>query len=440
MFKQIPTIIILIFLISFFIPKPIFAQSASLYLSPQSGTFSIGSTFNISAQLNTGGNDVNALEVNLKFDPKMIQVVSPTVGKSFVSIWITQPKFSNTGGTIDFQGGVPSPGINTSSGLVSTITFRAITPGKTQIEVLKNSKVLLNDGLGTNILTSIGRGFYDIIIPPPEGPEVFSPTHPDQNKWYRDNNVTFKWEAQIGVTGFSYKFNQDFSSVPDTVSEGNFTSISYSNVKSGIWYFHLRAEKSGVWGGVSTFLVRIDNIPPAEFPIEIEARSRPIAHFVTTDSLSGISHYEIKFVNLTKNVEGDESNLFIEASSPYMGPDLEIGKYLAVVRAYDNAGNLRDSESEFKVTPEGILPVLFFITENGVVLFGIFIPWWLVILILAILVVGFIISIILWLRHHRKIYHEHKNYQEQMLAIHNKAREDESKIREHLEKVKNKES
>ena len=168
-------------LFSFCLVLPIGAKAAggSLYLSPTTGTFFIGSTFDVSIFVNTGGNNVNAVKVDLKFDSKKIQIASPTAGKSFIEVWVAQPTYSNIQGTASFQGGVPSPGINTSSGLVSTITFRAVAPGKAAISISDSSQVLLDDGMGTNILSSTGRGEYQLVIPPPEGPKVFSTTHPE---------------------------------------------------------------------------------------------------------------------------------------------------------------------------------------------------------------------------------------------------------------------
>ena len=179
------------------------AEGASLYLSPSSGTFYVGSTFDVSILLNTGGQDINAVEVNLQFDPEKLQVARPTTGKSFIEIWISQPAYSNVRGRLSFIGGIPSPGINTSSGLVSTVTFRAIAPGKASISFLDSSGVYRNDAKGTNILDSVGRGEYEILIPPPEGPKVYSSTHPDQNKWYKNNNPTFSWEKEEDVTSLS---------------------------------------------------------------------------------------------------------------------------------------------------------------------------------------------------------------------------------------------
>ena len=193
--KTLFTLIILI--ISFGVAFVARADGASLYLSPQTGTFFVGSTFDVSIFVNTGGNNVNAVKVDLKFNQRKLQIASPTAGRSFIAVWISQPTFSNIEGAATFQGGVPSPGINTSSGLVSTITFRAINPGEAAVSILDSSQVLLDDGKGTNILSSVGRGVYTIAIPPPEGPKVFSPTHPHQLVHRRIREVALLLEPHL---------------------------------------------------------------------------------------------------------------------------------------------------------------------------------------------------------------------------------------------------
>ncbi|MFH1451541.1 MAG: cohesin domain-containing protein, partial [bacterium] len=162
------------------------AAGASLYISPYSGTFFVGDTFNISVFVNTEENTINAVEANLKFDSNLIQVTSPTAGLSFISIWADQPSYSNENGTINFKGGVLNPGIKTSAGLVSTISFRVKAPGIADIGFLDSSKVLLADGNGTNILKTTADGKYNLILRPPEGPKISSPTHPSLATWYRN--------------------------------------------------------------------------------------------------------------------------------------------------------------------------------------------------------------------------------------------------------------
>lgn len=392
----------LLFLVLISTPFRAEAGDASLYFSPAGGSFFVGSTFDVSVFVNTGGENINAVEVNLKFDPIKIQVASPTAGKSFIEVWVSQPTFSNTKGTLSFIGGVPSPGINTSAGLVSTVTFRAISPGETQITFLDSSKVLKNDPQGVNILTSMNRGVYTLLIPPPEGPKVFSPTHSDQNKWYKNNNPTFSWEKEEGVIEFSFSIDQDPMAVPDNTSEGNGTSVSYTEIGDGIWYFHVKAKKGDIWGGTSTYPVKIDASPPASFtptvqPSEKTVEKQPLVSFFTTDSVSGMDYYQIKYINVTPEKVEEEAGFFTEASSPYKLPVLEAGKYLMIVRAYDIAGNWREGNVKIEVLPKEL-----FFTKNGINFRGFLIPWWILILILIIIILVIIILLILRYRKLRK--------------------------------------
>jgi len=404
--------LILLFIIIFCLPLTLNAEEggASIYLSPLTGTFHLGDTFGVSIFVNTGGNDVNAIKINLKFDPKKIQVVGPSGGRSIISVWVSQPSYSNVDGILTFQGGVPSPGFNTSSGLISTVTFRAITPGSVVISVQDNSNVLLNDGKGTDILGSTGRGLYDIIMPPPEGPEVFSSSHPDQNNWYKDNNPTIQWEEKESVIDFSYSIDKDFRGFPDNISEGLGHSVSYTNLEDGIWYFHIKAKKGNVWGGVTHYILKIDSTPPAAFNLNFESSAAsiistqyPIISFVTTDALSGIDHYELKSINLGKTGDGEtgETEFFVEATSPYR-LSLDSGPVQVIVRAHDKAGNWRDTSEKIQVLPLG----KFIITREGVQFWVIFLKWWLIILILGLLVIIGLIIIFLSRKYHLKIYEE----------------------------------
>jgi len=397
------------------------AAGASLYLSPASGSFFVGSTFDISVFINTGQEDVNAVEVNLQFDPTKLQIASPTAGKSFIEVWVSQPTFSNIKGTMSFIGGVPSPGINTSSGLVSTITFRAISPGETSVIFLNTSKVLRNDAQGTNILTSATRGNYTLLIPPPEGPKVFSSTHPDQNKWYKNNNPTFSWEKEEKVTDFSYSINQDSAGVPDNIPEGDHTSVSFSEIEDGIWYFHVKATKEGVWGGTSHYVVRIDNTPPAAFTLTVTpslktTEKQPLVSFMTTDALSGIDYYQIKYIDVTPERKEEEAGFFTEAISPHKLSPLEIGEYLVVIRAYDISGNWREGTVKIQIFSEGI-----FFTKKGIQFGAFTLPWWILILILLIIII--LLALYLW-RKHRSIVKGKEYYFSGM----------EQKLKEHREK------
>ena len=399
--KKVLFILIISLIISFGVASIAKAEGASLYLSPQAGTFFVGSTFDISIFVNTGGNNVNAVEVDLKFNQRKLQIASPTAGRSFIAVWISQPTFSNTEGTATFQGGIPSPGINTSSGLVSTITFRAINPGEAVVSILDSSQVLLDDGKGTNILSSMGKGVYKIIIPPPEGPKVFSPTNPDQNKWYSNNSPTLSWEKEEGVTDFSYSIDDIFYGVPDNISEGDYASASYADLEDGIWYFHIKAKKGDVWGGITHYILLIDTTPPAAFTLSFEPTLRspvmtarePIVSFITTDSLSGLDHYDLKLIDLTEAPQKKETGFFVEASSPYQLPSLATGEHEVIVRAFDRAMNWQDSSKKIEVIP---IEEIFYITKGGINLWTFFLSWGKLIFILLPLIVAILVIVFFW--------------------------------------------
>lgn len=337
-------------LISLFYVLRVTAQSspASLYLSPSSGTYIIGSTFAVSIFVNTNGQSVNAVQADLRFPADKLQVVSPSAGKSFVSTWVAQPTYDNRIGSLKFQGAVPTPGINTSAGLVSEITFRAISVGAPIVRFEDSSRVLLNDGKGTDVLGQTTGGVFNLALPPPSGPSVSSPTHQDQEKWYATRDVTLRWGTETPVRGYSYVLSEQPIEIPDDISEGLETVQAYRDLPDGIHYFHVKALRDGSWGGVTHFAIKIDSSPPANFKIEITpgattSITRPIINFQTTDALSGLDHYEIKLISLTPR-EGSsgsgetEQGFFIEANSPYV-PRLDYGDYDVIVRAYDKAGN-----------------------------------------------------------------------------------------------------
>jgi len=356
-------------------------QYASLYLSPYSGTFFVGNTFDISIFVNTEENNINAVEVNLNFPPDLLQVTSPTANFSFISIWADQPSYSNKDGTISFKGGVPNPGIKTSAGLVSTITFRAKAPGTAKISFLDSSKILLSDGKGTNILKSAAGGEYGLILQPFEGPKITSPTHPSLSAWYKNNNPVFFFEKEEGVTDYSYILDQDPSGTLDNVSEGSSNSASFNDVGNGIWYFHAKAKKSGSWGGVSHYPVHIDTAPPKAFKIKIDTAkiltsSRFFAYFSTEDALSGMDRYELSVVDMS-DPQAMSNPFFMEAVSPYQIPSETTGEFAVLVRAYDKAGNFAEDREVIKA----ISPFLSY-TQEGLRIKNFLLPLYLIYLVI----------------------------------------------------------
>ncbi|MBI2035863.1 MAG: hypothetical protein HYT12_04280 [Candidatus Liptonbacteria bacterium] len=330
------------------------ANLSSLRIGPSSGAFTVGGTFNVSVFLETAGESINAVDTYILFPPDKLQVVSPSAGKSIIEIWTAQPSYDNQNGRIHFQGGIPSPGIKTENAVISTITFRVKSTGKAVIRFGDETKVFLNDGLGTNVLGEAKQAIYDLVLPPPAGPIVASPSHPNQSSWYNSASAILNWTADQNLEGYSYVLNTSPIDLPDDISEGTKNEVIYRNLPSGIHYFHIKALRESSWGGVTHFALNIDAAPPAGFPIEVvpgtrSSRKNVVISFSTTDRDSGIEHYEIKIVKLNDTHEAeDEESFFIEASSPFV-TTLELGNYEVTVRAYDNAGNFTEAKTKLEI-------------------------------------------------------------------------------------------
>jgi len=160
--------ILIISIFSFLIIPFVWAEAGSLYLSPSTGTYNIGTNFSVSININSRGAQINAAEANLTFNPQILSVVNISKTNSIFPLWTTEPTFSNTAGTINFGGGTPTPFIGTA-GRIIAITFRGRISGTANVNFISGA-VLAADGRGTNVLTNMSNANYvirSIIIPPP---------------------------------------------------------------------------------------------------------------------------------------------------------------------------------------------------------------------------------------------------------------------------------
>ena len=384
--------IVFVAVCAIFIASALPVSAAQLILSPASGTFTVGSTFDVSIFLDSEDQSVNVVNAEVLFPPDKLQLVSPTTGQSIISVWTAQPVFNNKDGLIQLTGGIPG-GIKVSRGLITTLTFRVKQTGNpVLIRFSDKSSVLANDGKGTAVLSGFQNGIVNLILPPPAGPVVSSETHPDQSEWYSNKNVILRWASVNPVEKYSYIIDKNPVGIPDNIADGDNTNVVYKDLDNGVHYFHIKSLRDGTWGGVTHFGINIDAEAPAEFPVEVIPSSRTssknqIINFLTTDSLSGIAYYEVKTIPLSQGVTAGEP-LFVEATSPHQFA-LDLGSYDVIIRAHDNAGNYRDVQQRIKI----VAPFLEFVTDQGVrIIGGAIIPWmWVWILItFFILVAGFL--------------------------------------------------
>lgn len=352
-----------LFAISFFISLTANAQTVNvdassllahveISLSPRSGSFEEGSTFEVPILLNTKNRSINGIEVRVNFDKDKLSIINQTGGTSIIGVWVEPPRFDNTRGTASYVGVVPN-GITTQSGLIGTVTFKAKAPGRAAVSIGSNSKILLNDGLGTETILDLGRADYNILTKAPEGVQVYSETHGVQSDWYNNNTPVVSWARDAGVSGFSFELDNKPNTVPDNTVDAEETTKTFETLPDGLWYFHIKASKAGVWSTTGDFLMRIDTAPPAEFKPEtnylvaaVIATERTLVSFFTTDNLSGIDHYEVGIIDKTQ--PPTESPVFVQAESPFQVPLTAGGKLEVIIRAIDKAGNVRDESTDVR--------------------------------------------------------------------------------------------
>lgn len=329
------------------ISAPKLVPHVEVSFSPTTGSFVEGATFEVPIIINTKGQNVNGIEIRISYDKNKLEVIRPAGGLSIIGLWVQPPTFDNTRGTANYTGVIPS-GITTESGIVGMITFKAKSTGIANVIIDPKSKVLLNDGFGSQAIVETRKASYTIMPKAPDGIKVYSETHPFENRWYNNNSPVLSWEKDDGIQGFSFVLDNKPSTIPDNNISTQDITTAYTNLSDGLWYFHLKANKKGIWGATSHFLIRIDTTPPADFVPsvnylltgEVSAR-RALVSFFTTDNLSDIDHYEVGVID--KKQSNTVSPVFVETESPFQVPDAKDKDLEVVVRAIDKSGNIRDS-------------------------------------------------------------------------------------------------
>lgn len=224
-------ITVLIVIVCFFVPSKI--NAATLSISPNSATVSVGKTVSVKVFVDTEGKSINNGEATILFPVDILDVVSITKGSSIFTLWVEEPKFSNTTGKISFNGGVPNPGFIGQNGYIATITFKAKNQGTASI-VFSDGAVRENDGLGTDILVRKFGSNINIktAIKPKAKEEVKIPPPPVVNEKVipiiSEFNPTIRFEGNQGFVKLSNEEN---------VSNVDYYSISIDDAPN------LRVEK-----------------------------------------------------------------------------------------------------------------------------------------------------------------------------------------------------
>lgn len=341
---------------------PGLALAASISVSPSTGVYTTGSTFNVAVVVNTQGKPINAAEGTIKFNPNELSVVSLNKSGSIFNLWVAEPSFSNTAGTISFSGGLPS-GYTGSVGTILNVTFRTKGSGPSKVS-FTNGSVLANDGKGTNVLSGMSGGTYTIQAvssqPVPEvieyvapantpgTPQITSDTHPESG-WSKETTAILNWTLPSGVTAVRTLLDGSPSSIPTKVYETPIRTITLSDLDEGVSYFHLQFRNADGWGKVKHYRLAVDTKAPEAFTVSLPEEAdltNPIQTLLlhATDTTSGVNKYLIK-IDEDEPFEYEDE----EGSKSITLPELEPGYHSFVIEAFDGAGNSLISTFSFTI-------------------------------------------------------------------------------------------
>lgn len=134
-----------------------YSQAATLYFNPSTIEVGVDEEFRIDLYIDTEGEDVNALEVELTYPKEYINFVDSFYGSSIVTFWIEKPQREN--GKVIFSGAIPGgfsgtilpdKAVKVSNGFISSFIFRPKKEGVGEIQ-FSDARVLLNDGEATEV-------------------------------------------------------------------------------------------------------------------------------------------------------------------------------------------------------------------------------------------------------------------------------------------------
>ncbi|OGZ40800.1 MAG: hypothetical protein A3I20_02225 [Candidatus Portnoybacteria bacterium RIFCSPLOWO2_02_FULL_40_15] len=340
------------------------ANAASLYFSPSSGSYGVGGAFSVSIYTSSPDQAMNAASGIISYPPDKLEVTGISKAGSIITLWVQEPSFSNSVGTVNFEGIILNPGFIGSLGKIITVNFKIKAAGSAAL-TFSSGSVLANDGKGTNILASLGGAGFSFGAAGPSAPEATTPseaagvplaprisssTHPDPNKWYRENNPKFTWDLPENVTGVRLLVGELPSAVPITSYIPPVSSKEISGLNDGVWYFHARFKNQAGWGEVSHFRFQIDSQKPDYFEIKEIIRedlTEPKAKFVfnAEDKTSGIDFYEIQIDAKSPEIWQDDGRHIYETAV------LWPGKHILIAKATDRAGNSLANSVEFIIEP-----------------------------------------------------------------------------------------
>ena len=184
----------------------------------------------------------------------------------------------------------------------------------------------------------------------PAAPIVTSSEFPDPTKWYRSVDATFSWDLPADITAVSAELSDEAEREPQQTYRPPVSQVEFSasELNEGVQFLLVQFKNADKWGKYSSYRVMIDNTPPEAYTISLtypHGQRGVVAMFDTSDTLSGLSHFELISNGSSAQVSP------AEAKNGYFVPLEAAGTKEVIVKAYDNAGNVREEATSILIMP-----------------------------------------------------------------------------------------
>jgi hypothetical protein len=318
--------------------------NSTIAMNPAFDIMEKGTPHIISVVIDSGGENINAIELELLYDATKIQVDELIMARSICSSELTIEKnIDSKNGKITLSCIIPNPGFSEKKGILADIILTPMVRGDFSINFGENNKILANDGLATNVLRESYDAYYDIIdYSYKNNLNIYSNSHSNPHNWYNNNIANLSWLCN---GDFCDNFVYSIDSLPDSLpifgkSTKSKNSMNIGLYQDGEYYFHLASvDKEGRFILVDHFKLKIDTTSPSLLDIKysdsiIKKGEVVRFEFETSDNLSGADK-DLFYVKLNNGT-------FLPTKSPLYVSFNDLGEHNVSIRSFDKAGNITE--------------------------------------------------------------------------------------------------
>ncbi|MFH0779655.1 MAG: cohesin domain-containing protein [Parcubacteria group bacterium] len=324
---------------------------ATISFLPDKYDVAAGQSFNVGIIVDPAGGTLDTVRAMVKYPADKLKAEIFSLGYLYPTA--APGNFIDNEKGILSQGGTKLGGQVKAKGVFGYATFTALKKGKAVISLTSDSK-LIRAGVERINKLSLGQATISVGEQISEVRDIVvqSATNPDEGKWYASANVELSWQKAEGIKDilkYFYDLNQYPSADPSIAMNASDGKKTFSGLKDGAWYFHIKGQYVDSSFSVAThYALKIDATPPNRIMPDFEKKiisedENGIVHFATIDQTSGISHYEAAIDN----------GAFQTEESPYVLPRMKAGEHIVFVKALDNAGNFAQTGVKLRVLPGG---------------------------------------------------------------------------------------